>query len=240
MKGKEKCSLLKKIRRMIAKKNGIPYETEECTATGDCKGYCPKCDQEIEELSKALQEKESKKKGSTKIPKVSKKNLSFESEKEREPREDYFSKRMRELEERIESTQEKFRILREEAKKLQTEAKAGNRGAEIKLEQIKQQGDILQRELRVLQDERQMFCKEILSHQTLGIMEDFDPSDIRGEEPLMGDIDISAFDIGVDPFNLEAELQKGKTETREELEEKYAELEKELGLCVTGNKKHNE
>ena len=82
MKGKEKCSLLKKIRKMIAKKNGIPYETEECTAKGDCKGYCPKCDQEIEELNKALQEKESKKKGSTKIPKVSKKNLSFESEKE--------------------------------------------------------------------------------------------------------------------------------------------------------------
>ena len=45
---------------MIAKKNGIPYQTEECTAKGDCKGYCPKCDEELRGLNKAIAEKESK------------------------------------------------------------------------------------------------------------------------------------------------------------------------------------
>ena len=60
MNGKEKCKLLKKIREMIAKKNGIPYQTEECTAKGDCKGYCPKCDEELRDLNKAIAEKEVK------------------------------------------------------------------------------------------------------------------------------------------------------------------------------------
>ena len=75
MNGKEKCKLLKKIREMIAKKNGIPYQTEECTAKGDCKGYCPKCDEELRDLNKAIAEKEAKGK-KKKIPKKLTKKLS--------------------------------------------------------------------------------------------------------------------------------------------------------------------
>ena len=69
MNGKEKCKLLKKIREMIAKKNGVPYQTEECKAKGDCKGYCPKCDEELCDLNKAIAEKEAKGK-KKEIPKI--------------------------------------------------------------------------------------------------------------------------------------------------------------------------
>ena len=47
MTGKEKCKLLKAIRREIAETNGIVYLTSECTFEGECKGTCPKCDAEI-------------------------------------------------------------------------------------------------------------------------------------------------------------------------------------------------
>ena len=55
MNGKEKCRLLRQIRREIAEKNGIPYEVEECTYQGDdCAGTCPKCDAELEWLEAEL------------------------------------------------------------------------------------------------------------------------------------------------------------------------------------------
>lgn len=50
MRGKEKCKLLKAIRREIAETNGIVYLTSECTFEGECKGTCPKCDAEIRYL----------------------------------------------------------------------------------------------------------------------------------------------------------------------------------------------
>lgn len=50
MTGKEKCKLLKAIRREIAETNGIVYLTSECTFEGECKGTCPKCDAEIRYL----------------------------------------------------------------------------------------------------------------------------------------------------------------------------------------------
>ena len=57
MTGKEKCKLLKQIRKEIAESNGIDYETTECTFEGDCKGTCPKCDAEIKYLDKELNKK---------------------------------------------------------------------------------------------------------------------------------------------------------------------------------------
>ena len=55
MTGKEKCNLLRQIRKEIAKTNGIEYLTSECDYQGnDCPGTCPKCDAEIRYLESEL------------------------------------------------------------------------------------------------------------------------------------------------------------------------------------------
>ena len=55
MNGKEKCNLLKAMRKEIAEANGIPYNSAECPHTGDCPGYCPKCDEEARYLDTELE-----------------------------------------------------------------------------------------------------------------------------------------------------------------------------------------
>lgn len=55
MKGKEKCELLKSIRREIAEKNGIKLEIPECTHKGDCLGSCPRCEAEVKYLEMQLE-----------------------------------------------------------------------------------------------------------------------------------------------------------------------------------------
>ncbi len=57
--GKHKCETLKKIRQMIANKNGIDYHTTECTFQGNCSGTCPKCEAELKYLESQLMRKES-------------------------------------------------------------------------------------------------------------------------------------------------------------------------------------
>lgn len=58
MTGKEKCAILRKIRQQIAESNNIDYFTSECTYEGnDCKGTCPKCDEEIAYLDAELNRK---------------------------------------------------------------------------------------------------------------------------------------------------------------------------------------
>ena len=58
MTGKEKCEILRSIRRQIAKTNNILFPAwmeEECTYRGnDCKGTCPKCESEIRYLEDML------------------------------------------------------------------------------------------------------------------------------------------------------------------------------------------
>ena len=54
MLGKQKCKLLKEIRRKIADENDIPYVTKECTHQGDCKGTCPRCESELRYLEQQL------------------------------------------------------------------------------------------------------------------------------------------------------------------------------------------
>ncbi len=54
MTGKEKCELLKAMRKEIAEANGIVYLTSECTFQGECLGYCPKCDAEARYLDSEL------------------------------------------------------------------------------------------------------------------------------------------------------------------------------------------
>lgn len=58
MTGKEKCKLLKQIRKEIAKANGIIYLSSECDYSGnDCLGTCAKCDAEIRYLDTELNRK---------------------------------------------------------------------------------------------------------------------------------------------------------------------------------------
>jgi len=54
MTGKNKCKILKEIRRQIAADNDINLVIEECRYQGDCKGTCPRCEAELAYLEKEL------------------------------------------------------------------------------------------------------------------------------------------------------------------------------------------
>ncbi len=53
-KHREKCDHLKEIRKNMADELGIELNQTVCTYEGECKGTCPKCQQEEQKLSKAL------------------------------------------------------------------------------------------------------------------------------------------------------------------------------------------
>ena len=57
MNGKDKCAILKQIRRDIAKKNDIALTIAECKHKGDCAGTCPRCEAEVKALERALAER---------------------------------------------------------------------------------------------------------------------------------------------------------------------------------------
>ena len=57
MKGKDKCELLKDMRRQIAKACKIEYEPKSCNFEGDCSGYCPVCDSESKWLLEEIRRK---------------------------------------------------------------------------------------------------------------------------------------------------------------------------------------
>ena len=54
MQGKEKCRILKEIRRRIAEENEIPYVTRDCGFKGECRGTCPRCESELRTLETQL------------------------------------------------------------------------------------------------------------------------------------------------------------------------------------------
>lgn len=58
MTGKEKCELLKTIRKTIAEMNGIEYCPEQCDHVGPCPGFCPRCDADSSWLMRELKRKE--------------------------------------------------------------------------------------------------------------------------------------------------------------------------------------
>lgn len=58
MNGKRKCNILKSLRQKIAKDNDIPFVSEECTHQGECRGTCPKCDEEVRYLEQELLKRE--------------------------------------------------------------------------------------------------------------------------------------------------------------------------------------
>lgn len=53
--GKEKCELLRRIRKDVAERYGLHYSPSECKHQGDCSGTCPKCDEELKELQSQLE-----------------------------------------------------------------------------------------------------------------------------------------------------------------------------------------
>ena len=57
MKGKQRCKILKEIRRQIAENNDIEYITSECKHQGDCAGTCPKCESEVRYLERELEKR---------------------------------------------------------------------------------------------------------------------------------------------------------------------------------------
>lgn len=59
MNGKDICNLLKQYRKELSEKNGIDYKIEDCSHGDDCKGTCPFCEKETDELYALLIENES-------------------------------------------------------------------------------------------------------------------------------------------------------------------------------------
>lgn len=57
MKGKQRCRILKQIRKEIADANGIEYVISECPHKGDCAGTCPKCESEVAYLERELEKR---------------------------------------------------------------------------------------------------------------------------------------------------------------------------------------
>lgn len=57
MKGKEKCNLLREMRKEIARVNGIVYLTGECNHSNFCNGTCSICDAETRYLENELTNK---------------------------------------------------------------------------------------------------------------------------------------------------------------------------------------
>ncbi len=60
MNGKQKCNILKNIRRDIAKANGILLEIPECSHKGDCPGTCPRCEAEMRFLERSIDSRRKK------------------------------------------------------------------------------------------------------------------------------------------------------------------------------------
>ena len=54
MTGKQKCKILRELRREIAAANDLTYVTEECKFKGECRGTCPKCEAEVRDLERQL------------------------------------------------------------------------------------------------------------------------------------------------------------------------------------------
>lgn len=56
--GRNICNTLKAIRKQIADANEIEYSPEECHFTGECKGTCPKCEQDVRDLEYELRRRQ--------------------------------------------------------------------------------------------------------------------------------------------------------------------------------------
>lgn len=52
--GKTICKTLKQLRSLLAEKNGLIYHPINCTYDGPCKGTCPRCDAELQNITTYL------------------------------------------------------------------------------------------------------------------------------------------------------------------------------------------
>ncbi len=52
--GKDICAVLKEIRLKVASDNGLNLTIPECTYDGSCKGTCPRCDAELQNITTYL------------------------------------------------------------------------------------------------------------------------------------------------------------------------------------------
>ena len=52
--GKRKCKILRELRKAVAEEYDIEFEISECKHKGDCRGVCPKCDEEVLQLVSEL------------------------------------------------------------------------------------------------------------------------------------------------------------------------------------------
>ena len=57
MNGKSKCKILKEIRQQIALDNDIEFVTANCTYKGECRGTCPRCEEELRYLEMQLEKR---------------------------------------------------------------------------------------------------------------------------------------------------------------------------------------
>lgn len=53
---RDKCPVLKEIRRTVAARHGIPLKIPECTYRGRCPGTCPRCEAELDTINRWLQD----------------------------------------------------------------------------------------------------------------------------------------------------------------------------------------
>lgn len=59
MTGKQKCNILRRIRRDIAAANQLDYTERDCTHTGSCSGTCPYCEAQLKKLEAELEHRRS-------------------------------------------------------------------------------------------------------------------------------------------------------------------------------------
>lgn len=59
MTGKQKCKILRQIRRDIAAANHLDYTERDCTHQGDCAGTCPYCEAQLKRLEGELETRRS-------------------------------------------------------------------------------------------------------------------------------------------------------------------------------------
>ena len=63
MRGKQTCRILRQIRAEIARRNDIDLVIRECTFQGECRGTCPRCEQEVRYLEEQLEKRRRLQKG---------------------------------------------------------------------------------------------------------------------------------------------------------------------------------
>ena len=57
MTGRERCRLMKELRRTYADAEGLDIVISDCSYTGECTGTCPSCEAEMRAMARLLERK---------------------------------------------------------------------------------------------------------------------------------------------------------------------------------------